>query len=97
MSWWRKWSAFGRWRVSEMNDLKMTPWAYWSPETREWVRMVLRLEQRRVLSASTELSWADFPVLRQRAEDRLRALADLEQVVAGLDDGTVAMGDEVAP
>lgn len=73
------------------------PWTYWSPETREWVRMVLRLEQSRVATASRELPWSEFPVLRQRAEDRLRALADVEAVVAGLDDGTVPMGGEVAP
>lgn len=80
-----------------MSDVKSTPWAYWSPETREWVRMVLRLEQRRVLDASRELPWSEFPVLRQRFEDRLRALVDVEDVVSGLDDGTVPMGGEGAP
>ena len=69
----------------------------WSPETREWVRMVLRLEQSRVTTAARELPWSEFPLLRQRMEDRLRALRDVEVVVAGTDDGTVPMGGEVAP
>lgn len=86
-----------RWWVNEMNDVKTTPWAYWSPETREWVRMVLRLEQRRITEASRELSWAEFPILRQRFEDRMRALVDIDDVVSGPDDGTVPMGAEGAP
>ena len=84
----------------EIENMLSKPWNYWSPSTCETVRLELVKLADEVEMDAQEMSWADYPVTRQRYEDVVRALRDLIELVHGRDaeaDEAVEMGAEAAP
>lgn len=90
-----------------MSEMRDRPWLYWSPATRETVRLELSKLADEVEMDADEMSWAEYPVTRQRYEDVARGLRDLRDVIVGnveYDEvevdgpvGPPAMGEESAP
>lgn len=82
----------------EMGVMFQQPWNYWSKATCETVRLELAKLAAEVEMDASEMSWADYPVTRQRYEDVVRALRDLIDVIQGEGhEEPVGMGEEAAP
>ena len=83
-----------------LESMRSEPWLYWSPKVRENISRVLMREAQALQKEITrDLLWHEFPILRGDAEDTLRAINDLRQLVSltSVDDISVGMGEESAP